>query len=137
MDSKLTIEQIPLMNKRIIMRVDFNVPLSNGEITNTQRIDAALPTIEYAICKKCKSIVLMSHLGRPKGKYNHSKSLKVVHAYLEKVLKRKIIFLEVINDKIINFCKNVSLGAIILLENLRFYPEETTSGDSLVKSCLN
>ena len=128
MDNKLIIDQISLSNKKIVMRVDFNVPLSpTGEITNTQRIDAALPTINYALNKNCKSLVLMSHLGRPKGKYNKKFSLQVVHTYLENTLKRKIIFLEKINYHIIDFCKNVSHGSIILLENLRFYPEETNT----------
>lgn len=127
--SKLSIEQVDLKGKRVIMRVDFNVPLdSNGNITNNQRIAASLPTIQYALDKGCKSIVLMSHLGRPDGKPNPSLSLKPVSQELERLISRPVIFLnDCVGADIEAACSNPADGSIILLENLRFHIEEEGS----------
>nr|CAX71716.1 phosphoglycerate kinase [Schistosoma japonicum] len=65
--SKLSISDVDLKGKRVLIRVDFNVPMKDGKVTNTQRIAAAIPTIKYALDKGAKSVVLMSHLGRPDG----------------------------------------------------------------------
>ena len=81
--TKQSIRAVDINAKRVLMRVDFNVPLNKeGEITNTQRVDAALPTIQYALEKGAQSVVLMSHLGRPNGQKNAKYSLKPVAEYL-------------------------------------------------------
>src|SRR5437588_5674712 len=90
---KLSIDQLDLRGKRVLTRVDFNVPQDErGNITNTQRIDAALPTIRYALDKGA-SVVLMSHLGRPDGKRNEKYSLRPVAQKLQELLGRPVKFL--------------------------------------------
>ena len=80
---KQSIRSVQLEGKRVLIRVDFNVPLDqDGQITNTQRVDAALPTIQYVLDQGAQSIVLMSHLGRPNGEKNMKYSLKPVAEYL-------------------------------------------------------
>ena len=90
---KLFIEDIDLAGKRVLMRVDFNVPLENGSVTNDKRIRAALPTIQYILEKKGR-LILMSHLGRPKGKRVPEMSLAPCAAVLEKLLGKKVMFVE-------------------------------------------
>ena len=92
---KKTVKDIDIKGKKVIMRVDFNVPLdkeTNSKITDTTRVDAAMPTIEY-ILSQGASLILMSHLGRPKGEANPKYSLKPVYDYLKtKLPKNKVIF---------------------------------------------
>ena len=90
---KLAIDQIDIKNKRVLMRVDFNVPQDeHGNITNTQRIEAALPTVRYVLDHGA-SLVLMSHLGRPDGKRNEKYSLRPVAVKLQELLGRPVKFL--------------------------------------------
>jgi len=129
--NKLTIEDIDVKDKRVLIRVDFNVPLhkEDGHITNTQRIEAALPTIEYALQKGAKSVVLMSHLGRPDGQYKQKESLKVVAVKLQELLKRPVVFLEdCVGEKVEKEVAQGKNGAVFLLENLRFHIEEEGTG---------
>ena len=120
------------------MRVDFNVPLEGGSITNPQRIEAAVPTIRMAISGGAKSVILMSHLGRPKGKVKPELTLKPVADYLEKLLDRPITFVEdCVGEKVALAIQKAEAGGgdggnpatnVILLENLRFHPEEEGKG---------
>src|SRR5207253_1159117 len=90
---KLSIDQLDLRGKRVLMRVDFNVPQDeHGRITNTQRIDAALPTIGYVL-EHGASVVLMSHLGRPDGKRNDRYTLRPVAGKLQELLAKPVHFL--------------------------------------------
>ncbi|KAK7582304.1 hypothetical protein V9T40_013749 [Parthenolecanium corni] len=126
---KLSIDAIEVAGKRILMRVDFNVPLKNGVITNNQRIVAALETIKYALEKKAKSVVLMSHLGRPDGTKNLKYTLQPVAEELKKLLNQDIIFLnDCVGPEVEAACADPKPGSIILLENLRFYVEEEGKG---------
>ncbi len=123
-----TIRDLDLGGKRVLMRVDFNVPQdkTTGAITNNQRIAAALPTINFAL-EKGASVVLMSHLGRPDGQKIAKFSLKPVAAELEKLLGRKVTFLEdCVGPEIEAACAPGKLqpGDVVLLENLRFHIEE-------------
>jgi phosphoglycerate kinase len=122
---KLSIDQLDLKGKRVLMRVDFNVPLDeNRNITNTQRIDAALPTIRYALDHGA-SVVLMSHLGRPDGKRSEKYSLKPVAAKLQQLLGRPVKFLDdCVGPEVEKACANLKPGDVVLLENLRFHIEE-------------
>lgn len=127
--NKLSIDKLDLAGKRVLMRVDYNVPMKVETITNNQRIVASLPTINYAFEKKAKSIVLMSHLGRPDGKVNSKFTLKPVADELTKLLNKPVKFLDnCVGEKIEQECANPEDGSIILLENLRFHLAEEGKG---------
>ncbi|MEI6168490.1 MAG: phosphoglycerate kinase [bacterium] len=125
---KKTVRDVNLKGKRVIMRVDFNVPQDKvtGAISNTKRIEAALPTIKYAL-EQGASVVLMSHLGRPDGKVIAKFSLKPVAEALEKLLGKPVKFLsDCVGPAVEAACAPgaVKPGDVILLENLRFHIEE-------------
>ncbi|KAL0280549.1 UNVERIFIED_CONTAM: hypothetical protein PYX00_001810 [Menopon gallinae] len=126
---KLSVDSLALAGKRVLMRVDFNVPLKDGKITNNQRIVAALDTIKYVIDKGAKSVVLISHLGRPDGSRIEKYTLQPVAFELEKLLDRRVTFLnDCVGPDVENVCKNPENGSVILLENLRFHVEEEGKG---------
>ena len=124
--NKKTLRDVDLKGKRVVMRVDFNVPIKNGVITDDTRVKGALPSINYVI-EKGGSLVLMSHLGRPKGKgYEADFSLKPVAEYLAKLMGKPVTFAA--------DCANADAevaalqpGGIVMLENTRFYKEEEAS----------
>lgn len=121
-----SIRDLQLSGKRVLMRVDFNVPQDKqtGAITNTARITAALPTIQYAL-EQGASVVLMSHLGRPDGQRIAKFSLKPVAAELEKLLGKPVKFLDdCVGASVEAACANLAAGEVVLLENLRFHIEE-------------
>ena len=121
--NKKTIRDVELKGKRVVMRVDFNVPIKGGVISDDTRIRGALPTIEYAL-QQGASVVLMSHLGRPSGKgYEADFSLKPVAEYLAKVMGKPVAFAE---DCAAADAQAAALkpGEILMLENTRFYKEE-------------
>jgi phosphoglycerate kinase len=123
---KLSIDRIELQGKRLLMRVDFNVPLDKqtGAITNPQRIVAALPTIQYALDHGA-AVILMSHLGRPDGERKAKYSLKPVAVKLQELLKRPVTFLnDCVGPEAEAACASLKPGEVILLENLRFHIEE-------------
>ena len=122
---KLTVEDLDLKGKRVLMRVDFNVPLENGRVANDKRIRAALATIKYVINADGK-LILMSHLGRPKGKRVPEMSLKPCVTVLNALLGRKVKFVEdCIGEEVESAVHDLKNGDILLLENLRYYAEET------------
>ncbi len=121
-----TIRDLNLSGKRVLMRVDFNVPQDKqtGAITNTARIAAALPSIKFAL-EKGASVVLMSHLGRPDGQKVAKFSLKPVAAELEKLLGKPVTFLDdCVGPAVEAACAKLAPGRVVLLENLRFHLEE-------------
>ena len=121
-----SIRDLQLSGKRVLMRVDFNVPQDKqtGAITNTARITAALPTIQYAL-EQGASVVLMSHLGRPDGQRIAKFSLKPVAAELEKLLGKPVKFLDdCVGASVEAACANLAAGEVVLLENLRFHIED-------------
>ncbi|KAI5801599.1 phosphoglycerate kinase [Peziza echinospora] len=130
LSNKLAITDVELTGKKVLIRVDFNVPLdSELKITNNQRIVGAIPTIKYALEKKAKAVILMSHLGRPDGKKVAKYSLKPVVAELEKQLGRKVTFLsDCVGKEVEEHVSKAKDGEVILLENLRFHAEEEGSG---------
>eukprot|EP00188_Purpureofilum_apyrenoidigerum_P003204 Plantae.Rhodophyta-Purpureofilum_apyrenoidigerum.ctg3290.p1 GENE.Plantae.Rhodophyta-Purpureofilum_apyrenoidigerum.ctg3290~~Plantae.Rhodophyta-Purpureofilum_apyrenoidigerum.ctg3290.p1 ORF type:complete len:419 (+),score=108.55 Plantae.Rhodophyta-Purpureofilum_apyrenoidigerum.ctg3290:138-1394(+) len=131
LSSKLTIDDIDLKDKRVFIRVDFNVPFdkSTGEISNTQRIDAAIPTIKKALDSGARSVVLASHLGRPDGKVASKYSMKPVAAAVEKALGTSVTFLsDCCGPEVEEACKDPAPGTVFLLENLRFHIEEEGKG---------
>jgi phosphoglycerate kinase len=126
--NKLSIEDLDLKGKRVLIRVDFNVPIENGQVKDNQRIEGALPTIKYAIDKGAKSVILMSHLGRPDGKRVDKESLKPVAEELKKLLGKDVKFLnDCVGDEVERAVNEANNGQVILLENLRFHLEEEGS----------
>jgi len=128
MPAKLKIENVDVAGKRVFMRVDFNVPQDKKDptiITNTQRIDGALPTIKAVLEKGAKSVVLASHLGRPDGKVVDKFSMGPVAKILsEKLGKEVVLCKDCVGAEVEATCADPAPGTVILLENLRFHVEE-------------
>jgi len=121
-----------LPGKRVLVRVDFNVPLKNGQITDDTRIRAALPTLQYLLSKDA-AVVLMSHLGRPKG-VDPSQSLKPAAARLSELLKRPVQMADdCVGPAVEAQAKAMKPGEVLLLENLRFHKEEEKNDPAFAK----
>jgi phosphoglycerate kinase len=122
---KMTVEDVNVRNQRVLMRVDFNVPVNNGTVTNDKRIRAALDTIRYLADKGAKTI-LMSHLGRPKGQPNPAMSLKPCVQVLSGYLDKSVAFIDdCVGEGVHQAVERLLPGDVLLLENLRFYAQET------------
>jgi len=129
-----TIKDYPIENKKVLIRVDFNVPLKDGVIQDDARIVKALPTIRYAVENKAK-IILMSHLGRPKGERKPEFSLKPVADHLSKLTSQKVKFIDdCLGPKVEEEVNTLEAGQIALLENLRFHKEETKNDPQFAAS---
>lgn len=127
LSNKLAITEVDLKDKRVLIRVDFNVP-TDADLTNHPRIVGALPTIKFAIENGARAVVLMSHLGRPDGKRNPKYSLQIVVPELERQLGSTVIFTEdCVGKEVEETVNSASGGQVILLENLRFHAEEEGS----------
>ena len=121
-----------IKNKIILLRLDLNVPILNGKISDTNRIDKIIPTINFLLSKKAK-IIIISHIGRPKGKTIEELSLKPIASFLELKIKKKVSLLK---KKVSQLEKSEIFNnneEIILLENIRFYPEEEANDDQFAK----
>ena len=116
-----SITDLDLEGQRVFVRVDFNVPIKNGAITDDTRIRASLPTIQYALDHGAKAVILASHLGRPKGKPNPEYSLRPVAKRVEELLGRPVRFVE---DYAGSGAAAATAEGVVLLENLRFHAEE-------------
>jgi phosphoglycerate kinase len=126
-----SLKDIDISGKRVLIRVDFNVPMDeNHTISDDRRIRAALPTINYCIDHKACSITLVTHLGRPKGAYNESYSLKHIIKRLERLLNKKVVFVEDLQSSKEEIA-SCSLERIFLLENIRFYEGEKQNDKKL------
>ena len=136
---KRTVRDIPVQDRRVLVRVDFNVPLDKqGKITSDARIQATLPTLKYLI-KRGARIILCSHLGRPKGKEVDGLRLAVAAEHLSALLKKRVAMAhDCIGTEVEKQVKNLQSGDLLLLENLRFHPEEEANDDSFAQSlgCL-
>ncbi|WP_028992663.1 phosphoglycerate kinase [Thermoanaerobacter thermocopriae] len=131
---KKTVRDIDVAGKRVLVRVDFNVPMDeNKNITDDTRIKAALPTIEYLINNKAK-VILVSHLGRPKGKFNPEYSLKPVAKRLSELLGKQVSMAEdVIGEDARAKAAALKEGEVLLLENVRFHAEEEKNDPQFAK----
>ena len=126
-------ENLKIEGKRVLLRVDFNVPMNNGAITENSRIEKVLPTIKFLIEKKAK-IIIIAHLGRPKGKIVPELTLKPIAKKLSSYLNQDVMFLsESIGSLVIQNSKKIPNGKIILLENIRFHKEEELNSVSFAK----
>jgi phosphoglycerate kinase len=120
-----TVRDLTLNGRRVFLRVDFNVPLKNGVIGDDTRIQASLPTIEHLLREGAACVVLASHLGRPKGKPNPEMSLRPVAARLSDLTGRPVLFAEdCVGPAAEEAVRSAPAGGLVLLENLRFHPEE-------------
>lgn len=133
--NKKTIEDYNLKDKRVLVRVDFNVPLNEqGQITDDRRITEALPTIKYLLEHKAK-VILMSHMGRPKGRFNEKYSLKPVAERLQQLIDAKLtLATDVIGEKVKHAAYSLQPGEILILENVRFYEQEEKNDAKFAKS---
>ena len=117
-------QNLNLADKRIILRVDLNVPMKDGKITDKSRINKVIPIIKEFTNKKAK-VILISHLGRPKGKIDEKLSLKPITPILENLLNSKVYFSkESYGQSVIEKSKKIKSGEVLLLENIRFNKEE-------------
>jgi len=116
-------EEVNLNNKKILLRLDLNVPLNNGKITDTTRIDKIIPTLKFLISQNTK-IIIISHVGRPKGKIVNELSLKPICENLENKLNQKIRLIKKDIKELNNNSFFNDNEKIIMLENIRFYSEE-------------
>jgi phosphoglycerate kinase len=132
--AKRSIRQLNLKGRRVFVRVDFNVPLKGGVIGDDTRVRETLPTIRYAIEQGASAVVLASHLGRPKGKPNPEMSLRPVATRLEELLRGPVIFAEdCVGPGAEDALKRARTGDVVLLENLRFHPEEEANDPGFAK----
>lgn len=132
---KKTVRDIQVKDKKVIVRCDFNVPLKDGVITDDTRIKAALPTIRYLLDEGA-AVILMSHLGRPKGEPDAQYSLQPVAGRLSELLARKVIFARsdrVVDDEVRAAAAKLMAGQVMLLENVRFRKEETKNGEDFAR----
>lgn len=128
-----TVKDADLKGKRVLIRVDFNVPVKNGVVTDATRIKAALPTINYLLDNGA-SVVVMSHFGRPKGQKNPDFSMAPIAKEFEKLLGKKVTLAsDVIGDEVEKECKALKPGEVLLLENVRFYKEEEANDPEFAK----
>jgi phosphoglycerate kinase len=132
--AKRTIRELDITGKRVFIRVDFNVPLKDGVIGDDTRITSSLPTIEYALSHGARVVVLASHLGRPKGKPHPEMSLRPVAARAGELLKRPVAFAEdCVGAPAEQAVASAPDGGVVLLENLRFHPEEEKNDEAFAR----
>lgn len=125
--AKLKIDDLEWTGKRVLVRVDFNVPIDQGSIRDDMRIRAALPTIQSLLDQQA-ALILMSHLGRPKGKLDHVFSLQPIAKHLDTLVDAPVHFVEdITGDQAQAAAKNLKSGEILVLENTRFDPRETAN----------
>ena len=132
--NKKTIRDVDVKDKRVLVRVDFNVPIKNGVVTDDRRIVAALPTIQYLLDHSALAVILMSHLGRPKGGPTPEFSMKPVSQRLSDLLKRPVTQLDdCVGLEVEKAVAAARPGAVIMLENTRFHPSEEKNDLELAK----
>jgi phosphoglycerate kinase len=132
--NKMTVRDIDLKGKRVLVRVDFNVPIEGGQVTDDTRIRAAVPTLRYILERKPKAVILMSHLGRPKGGPDPKYSLKPVASVLTQLLGKEVKFAEdTVGEAAQKVVSSLHHGGVVLLENTRFYPGEEKNDLELAK----
>ncbi len=137
-EMKKSIKDIDLKKKKVLLRVDYNVPINdNGEVEDDTRIKESLPTVKYLLEQGC-SLIMMSHLGRPKGKIEPKYSLKPVSKKLEQLLGKKVIMAEgIVDEKTKTVAYELKSGEILLLENIRFDSREEKNDENFAKELVS
>ena len=132
--NKRSIRDVPdaqLAGKRVLVRVDYNVPLEDGKVTDDKRIRETVPTLQYLLDRNAR-VILVSHLGRPKGKWNDEFSLKPAADHLAKLIDAKVNFIrDVVGPEAKAAADSLAAGEVLLLENVRFLPGEETNDPKL------
>jgi phosphoglycerate kinase len=129
-----TVRNFDLKNKRVLIRVDFNVPLKEGVVTDTTRIERALPTIKYILEQEGTSVVVMTRLGRPKGEKKPEYSLRPVAKAFSELLGQEVLVADdCIGESVESQVKSLQPGQVLLLENVRYYKEETANDPEFAK----
>ncbi|HEU4439996.1 MAG TPA: phosphoglycerate kinase, partial [Methylomirabilota bacterium] len=132
--AKLVVDQLDLAGKRVFLRADFNVPLDGARVTDDTRITAVLPTIR-CVLDRGGSLVLASHLGRPKGKPDPKYSLRPVAERLEALLGRPVpVLADCVGPEVEERCRALRPGEIVLLENLRYHAEEEANDEAFARA---
>ncbi len=133
--AKKTIADVDVKGKRVLMRVDFNVPIEGGKVTDDNRIVQALPTIKHVLDHGAKSLVLMSHLGRPKSMADKDKySMKPAADRLAELLGKPVkLAPDVVGPEVKKMVDGLGDGEVLMLENLRLYPDETKNGEDFAR----
>ncbi len=130
---KKSMRDVPLDDKTVLLRADYNVPLENGEIKDDYRIRSSVPTVETLLARGCK-VVIIAHLGRPEGKRVSEFSLEPVALRLGELLGKTVIFVDdCVGDKVTMAVKNAPKKSVLLLENVRFYPGDETNDPDFAK----
>ena len=125
-----------MSGKRVLVRVDFNVPMKNRRISEDLKIRESLPTIKYLIAKNAK-VILMSHLGRPEGKRIAALSLSPIAKHLEELLHLPVKFIKEVYGKAVDLAvENMQPGEVVLLENVRFSPYESGKDMNVLAKAL-
>ena len=133
-DLKIFSSQIQVNGKRIIVRLDLNVPIKNSKIDDDTRIKIVIPFVNKLIRNKAK-VILITHLGRPKGKIVSELSLNPIYDYLKKNLNGKVYFYQkTIDNKAIDISKSLKPGEVLLFENIRFFKEEENDEETFAKT---
>ncbi|MBR4998753.1 MAG: phosphoglycerate kinase, partial [Clostridia bacterium] len=130
---KKNINDFDFLNKKVLLRLDFNVPIKNGEIESTKRIDESLPTIKALIDKGAR-IAIVSHLGKPNGEAKKEFTLKPVFEYLKTKLDKVCFSKNIANEKMYKEVEKLKSGEVLLLENIRFFPEEEANDEGFSKN---
>ncbi|MDB5161387.1 MAG: pgk [Candidatus Saccharibacteria bacterium] len=131
--NKKTIRETDLRGKRVLLRADYNVPIKNGRITDDYRIRQSLPTVKYILEQDAK-LIIISHLGRPKGPGDKEASLKPVAARLSELLGKKVAFAsDCVGEEVKELAGNLQGGQVLMLENVRFHPEEEKNDAGFAK----
>lgn len=131
------LEDLSVDRKKVLLRLDLNVPIRAGEITDDSRIQAALPTLRYLLDRGCK-LAVMSHLGRPKGQVDPAYSLEVVGAKLAELLERDVVFVrDYVQEPVEHVLNQLDSKQFILLENLRFHAGETENDRDFARALAN
>ncbi|NLA92352.1 MAG: phosphoglycerate kinase [Spirochaetales bacterium] len=130
-----TVKDVDLTNKRVLIRLDFNVPLQDGVVTDDTRIRSALPTLNYILDQEGTSLVVMSHFGRPKGEKNPAFSMGPIAKRFEELLGRPVkLASDVIGEEVEKEVNALKGGEVLLLENVRFYKEEEKNDPQFAKT---
>ena len=130
-------QNLVLKDKKVLLRVDLNVPMKNGSVTETSRIEKIIPTIKLLIEKEAK-IIIISHIGRPKGKIVKSMSLEPISKKLSLLLNKEVLFNKnIINENTIHEVNKISNGSIMMLENIRFNKGEELNDSKFSKKLSN
>lgn len=133
MFDKMTVRDVDVRGKRVLVRVDFNVPLAEGSVTDDTRVRAALPTLRY-LCDHGARVVVVSHLGRPKGEPDPQYSLRPVRRVLARLLGRNVHFVdEVVGEDATEAVSRMVDGEILMLENVRFHPGEKANDPAFAR----